>query len=229
MGGIDVVKIGNDWDELLKEEFKKEYYLKLRNFLAYEYQHTTIYPDMYDIFNALKYTPYHKVKLVILGQDPYHGQGQAHGLCFSVKKGVTPPPSLQNIFQELHDDVGCKIPSSGELIAWTTQGVLLLNTVLTVRKGQANSHAGKGWERLTDEILNLLDKKEEPVVFLLWGKHAKGKQELLKNTKHLVLTSSHPSPYSVEYGFKGCHHFSKANAFLQRQGCTPIDWNLCND
>lgn len=221
-----MVHIGNDWDTLLKDEFQKEYYLQLRKFLAYEYKHTTVYPDMYDLFNALRYTAYQDVKVVILGQDPYHGPGQAHGLCFSVKKGVTPPPSLLNIFQELQEDVGCCIPNHGELTNWCKQGVLLLNTVLTVRRGQANSHAGKGWEILTDEIIRLLDQKPEPMVFLLWGKNAKAKQALLNNPKHLVLTSSHPSPYSVDYGFHGCRHFSKTNTFLQEHGLPPIDWQL---
>lgn len=221
-----MVHIGNDWDTLLKDEFQKEYYLQLRKFLAYEYKHTSVYPDMYDLFNALRYTAYQDVKVVILGQDPYHGPGQAHGLCFSVKKGVTPPPSLLNIFQELQEDVGCCIPNHGELTNWCKQGVLLLNTVLTVRRGQANSHAGKGWEILTDEIIRLLDQKPEPMVFLLWGKNAKAKQALLNNPKHLVLTSSHPSPYSVDYGFHGCRHFSKTNTFLQEHGLPPIDWQL---
>lgn len=221
-----MVHIGNDWDTLLKDEFQKEYYLQLRKFLAYEYKHTSVYPDMYDLFNALRYTAYQDVKVVILGQDPYHGPGQAHGLCFSVKKGVIPPPSLLNIFQELQEDVGCCIPNHGELTNWCKQGVLLLNTVLTVRRGQANSHAGKGWEILTDEIIRLLDQKPEPMVFLLWGKNAKAKQALLNNPKHLVLTSSHPSPYSVDYGFHGCRHFSKTNTFLQEHGLPPIDWQL---
>lgn len=221
-----MVHIGNDWDELLKEEFQKDYYLKLRQFLAYEYKHATIYPDMYDIFNALKYTPFHKVKVVLLGQDPYHGKGQAHGLCFSVQKGVTPPPSLQNIYQELHRDVNFQIPAHGNLIPWTQQGVLLLNTVLTVRANQPNSHAHKGWEMLTDRIISLLDQKEEPLVFLLWGKNAKSKQSLLQNPNHLILSTSHPSPYSVHYGFEGCAHFSKTNAFLQAHNIAPIDWQL---
>lgn len=221
-----MVHIGNDWDVLLKDEFQKDYYLQLRKFLAYEYKHTTVYPDMYDLFNALRYSAYQDVKVVILGQDPYHGPGQAHGLCFSVKKGVTPPPSLLNIFQELQEDVGCRIPNHGELTSWCKQGVLLLNTVLSVRRGQANSHAGKGWEILTDEIIRLLDQKPEPMVFLLWGKNAKAKQALLKNPKHLVLTSSHPSPYSVDYGFHGCRHFSKTNTFLQEHSLPPIDWQL---
>ncbi len=221
-----MVHIGNDWDDLLKEEFEKEYYLKLRQFLAYEYKHTIVYPDMYDIFNALKYTPFHKVKVVLLGQDPYHGKGQAHGLCFSVQKGVTPPPSLQNIYQELHRDVNFRIPAHGNLIPWTKQGVLLLNTVLTVRANQPNSHAHKGWEILTDRIISLLDQKEEPLVFLLWGKNAKSKQSLLQNPNHLILSTSHPSPYSVHYGFEGCAHFSKTNAFLQAHHMAPIDWQL---
>lgn len=223
---IHMVQIGNDWDELLKEEFQKDYYQKLRVFLAREYKTQTVYPDMYDIFNALRYTAYQDVKVVILGQDPYHGPGQAHGLCFSVKKGVTPPPSLVNIYQELHDDVGCTIPTHGELTKWTKQGVLLLNTVLTVRRGQANSHQGKGWEILTDEIIRKLDNRKKPIVFLLWGRNAKEKASLIQNPSHLILSCSHPSPYSVHYGFFGCRHFSKANAFLTAHGQTPIDWQI---
>lgn len=221
-----MVSIGNDWDNLLKDEFTKDYYLKLRQFLALEYQTKTIYPNMYDIFNALKYTPYDKVKAVILGQDPYHGKGQAHGLCFSVQKGVTPPPSLKNIFAELQEDLGCSIPDHGNLSALAKQGVLMLNTVLTVREGSPNSHRGKGWEILSDRIISLLDQKEEPLVFLLWGKNAKEKMSLLQNPNHLVLTSSHPSPYSVNYGFKGCRHFSQTNEYLQQHGVSPIDWQL---
>lgn len=221
-----MVQIGNDWDQILKGEFEKDYYLKLRNFIAHEYKTQTVYPDMYDIFNALKYTAYQDVKVVILGQDPYHGPKQAHGLCFSVKKGITPPPSLQNIFQELKSDVGCRIPTHGELTKWTKQGVLLLNTVLTVRRGQANSHANKGWEILTDEIIRKLDERPQPIVFLLWGKNAKAKAALIHNPAHLILSCSHPSPYSAEYGFFGCRHFSKVNQFLIEQGKAPIDWQI---
>lgn len=221
-----MVNIGNDWDTILKDEFKKEYYLKLRNYIAYEYKTQTVYPDMYDIFNALKYTAYQDVKVVILGQDPYHGAGQAHGLCFSVKKGITPPPSLENIYRELHEDVGFRIPSHGELTKWTKEGVLLLNTVLTVRAHQANSHAGKGWEILTDEIIRRLNERDKPIVFMLWGRNAKTKKALITNPKHLILETSHPSPYSADYGFFGCRHFSKANTFLMQHQIEPIDWQI---
>lgn len=221
-----MVHIGNSWDVLLKDEFQKEYYQKLRTFLAKEYKTQTIYPDMYDIFNALKYTPYENVHVVILGQDPYHGPMQAHGLCFSVKKGVAPPPSLQNIFLEIHNDVGCSIPHHGELTQWTKQGVLLLNTVLTVRKGQANSHANKGWEILTDNIISLLNSRKEPIVFLLWGRHAQSKATLITNPHHLILKCSHPSPFSADYGFFGCRHFSKTNEFLKEHNLPPIDWQI---
>ena len=168
-----MVHIGNSWDTILQDEFKKDYYLKLREFLKYEYSHYHVYPNMYDIFNALKYTDYNDVRAVILGQDPYHGPGQAHGLCFSVKKGVVPPPSLKNIFKELYEDLGVVPPQSGELIPWTKQGVLLLNTVLTVRQGQANSHKGKGWEQLTDSIIKKLNEREKPIAFILWGGNAR--------------------------------------------------------
>lgn len=221
-----MVNIGNDWDALLKDEFKKEYYLKLRNFIAHEYKTQTVYPDMYDIFNALKYTAYKDVKVVILGQDPYHGPNQAHGLCFSVKKGITPPPSLINIFKELQDDIGCTITAHGELTKWTKEGVLLLNTVLTVRRGQANSHANRGWEILSDEIILRLNQREQGIVFMLWGKNAKAKSALITNPQHLILSCSHPSPYSADYGFFGCRHFSKANIFLKEHHITPIDWQI---
>ncbi|MGN1133810.1 MAG: uracil-DNA glycosylase, partial [Oscillospiraceae bacterium] len=171
-----MVHIGNSWDSILADEFKKDYYLKLREFLKYEYSHYTIYPDMYDIFNSLKYTAYEDVRAVILGQDPYHEPGQAHGLCFSVKKGVKPPPSLQNIFKEMKSDLGLEPPSSGEFTPWTKQGVLLMNTVLTVRRGQANSHKGKGWEKLTDAVIEKLNQRDKPIAFILWGGNARAKK-----------------------------------------------------
>lgn len=221
-----MVHIGNSWDDLLAEEFKSGYYLRLREILKREYAAGTVYPDMYDIFNALKYTPYEDVRAVILGQDPYHGEGQAHGLCFSVKRGVMPPPSLQNIFKELQNDVGFRIPNNGELTDWTKQGVLLLNTVLTVRAGQANSHRGMGWEQLTDAVIAKLNAREKPMVFMLWGRNAKEKQGLISNPAHLVLTAAHPSPLSAYHGFFGCRHFSRANEFLAYTGQPPIDWSI---
>lgn len=221
-----MVNIGNSWDTILAEEFKSEYYLKLREFLKREYATQTIYPDMYDIFNALKYTAYEDVKVVMIGQDPYHGPGQAHGLCFSVKRGVMPPPSLQNIFKELQNDVGFRIPNNGELTDWTKQGVMLLNTVLTVRAGQANSHKGQGWEQLTDAVISKLNEREKPIVFMLWGRNAKDKQRLITNRAHLVLTAAHPSPLSAYNGFFGCRHFSRANEFLIKTGQQPIDWTI---
>lgn len=221
-----MVNIGNDWDNLLKEEFNKDYYLKLRKFLKEEYYSKTVYPSMYDIFNALKYTPYSKVKAVILGQDPYHGEGQAHGLCFSVKEGVTPPPSLKNIYKELSDDVGFKIPHSGDLTQWAKRGVLLLNTTLTVRAGCPNSHKGKGWEIFTDKIISLINEKETPVVFLLWGGNARSKKGLITNKNHKILESVHPSPLSAYGGFFGCKHFSKTNEFLISKGIEPVNWQI---
>ncbi len=221
-----MVNFGNDWDDLLKGEFDKEYYLRLRAFLKKEYTTQTVYPDMYDIFNAMRYTPYSKVKAVILGQDPYHGPGQAHGLCFSVKKGVQPPPSLLNIFKELHDDLGIDIPPHGELTSWAKNGVLLLNTVLTVRAGLANSHRNMGWEIFTDRVIQLLNEREEPMVFLLWGTPAKQKAKLITNPKHLILQTVHPSPLSAYGGFFGCRHFSKCNEFLEANGETPINWAI---
>ncbi|MHC5252122.1 uracil-DNA glycosylase [Listeria kieliensis] len=223
-----MIQLGNDWDELLKEEFQKPYYLDLREFLKVAYGSKTIFPDMYDIFNALKYTSYQETKVVILGQDPYHGKGQAHGLSFSVQQGVRTPPSLENIYQELQNDLGCFIPNNGYLKPWTDQGVLLLNTVLTVEAGKANSHQNRGWENLTDAIIRLLDKKEGPVVFILWGKNAKQKMELLTNPDHLILTSSHPSPYSANYGFFGSRPFSKTNDYLVQHGEKPVDWQIPN-
>lgn len=221
-----MVNIGNEWGELLAEEFKKDYYLQLRRFLISEYNSRTIYPPMNDIFNALKATSYSNVKAVILGQDPYHGAGQAHGMCFSVKKGTPPPPSLQNIFKEIQSELGLTIPPHGELTAWAQSGVLLLNTVLTVREGLANSHRGHGWEILTDRIIELLNERETPIVFLLWGGNARAKAKLINNPKHLVLQCAHPSPLSAHNGFFGCGHFIKANEFLQSNGIEPINWSI---
>ncbi len=223
-----MVNIGNEWDELLKDEFQKEYYLKLRQILAREYRTQTIYPDMYDIFNALKYTSYSDVKAVILGQDPYHGPGQAHGLCFSVKKGVQPPPSLQNIFKEIQSDLGIAPPNHGELTAWAQRGVLLLNTALTVRAGQANSHKDLGWAIFTDRVIELLNERENPIVFLLWGANARQKTALITNPAHLILSCAHPSPLSAFNGFFGCKHFSKTNEFLTAHGMEEIDWSIPN-
>lgn len=221
-----MVNIGNDWDEILKGEFEKEYYLELRKFLKYEYKTAVVYPSMYDIFNALKYTAYKDVKAVIIGQDPYHGPGQAHGLCFSVKKGVAVPPSLMNIYKELNSDIGFKIPDHGNLQSWAEQGVLLLNAVLTVRAGAANSHKGKGWEIFTDTVIKHLNDKDEPLVFLLWGANAKAKSSMITNPKHLILTAAHPSPLSAYNGFFGCRHFSKTNLFLISNGREKIDWSI---
>lgn len=221
-----MVNLGNEWDDLLADEFKKEYYLNLRKFLISEYNSRTIYPPMDDIFNALKNTSYSDVKAVILGQDPYHGAGQAHGMCFSVKKGTPPPPSLQNIFKEIQTELGFPIPSHGELTAWAKSGVLLLNTVLTVREGMANSHKGKGWEIFTDRVIELLNGRDTPIVFLLWGGNARAKKKLITNPKHLILECAHPSPLSAYNGFFGCGHFVKANEFLISNGIEPINWQI---
>ena len=221
-----MVNIGNEWDGLLAEEFRKDCYLRLREFLKAEYSSRNIFPPMNDIFNALRYTSYSDVRAVILGQDPYHGMGQAHGLCFSVKKGVQPPPSLQNIFKELNADLGIAPPNHGELTEWAKSGVLLLNTALTVREGQANSHRNQGWEILTDRVIELLNQREAPIVFLLWGGNARAKAKLITNKHHLVLQCAHPSPLSAYNGFFGCRHFSKCNDFLVAHGMTPIDWRL---
>lgn len=219
-------KFENDWKELLAPEFEKEYYKKLRAFLAGEYRTRTVYPDMYEIFSTLQATPYHEVKAVILGQDPYHGEGQAHGFSFSVKPGVEVPPSLQNIYKELQSDLGCTIPETGYLKKWADQGVLMLNAVLTVRAGLANSHAGMGWEIFTDRIIGLLNEREDPVVFLLWGRQARAKKALITDPRHLVLEAAHPSPLSAYHGFFGCRHFSKTNEFLIKNGKEPIDWQI---
>lgn len=218
----------NDWHDLLDDEFKKDYYLKLRGFLAHEYRTRTIYPDMYDIFNALHYTGYRDVKAVILGQDPYHGPNQAHGLSFSVKPGVPIPPSLMNIYKELKDDLGCYIPNNGYLKKWADQGVMLLNTVLTVRAGQANSHRNMGWEQFTDRVIQLLNDREDPVVFILWGSNAQSKLSLITQPKHHIIKSSHPSPFSVHRGFFGNRPFSRTNDFLAAIGKDPIDWQIEN-
>ncbi|GAB6108050.1 uracil-DNA glycosylase [Fusibacter bizertensis] len=216
----------NDWHEILSSEFEKEYYQNLRKFLIKEYKTKTIYPDKNDIFNAFHYTSYADLKVVLIGQDPYHGPGQAHGLSFSVKPGVPAPPSLVNIFKELHDDVAIPIPSHGYLKAWADKGVLLLNTVLTVRAGEANSHRQMGWETFTDEAIKRINLKEEPVVFWLWGKPAQAKEVLITNKNHLILKAPHPSPLSVYRGFYGSKPFSRTNAFLISKGKAPIDWTL---
>ena len=224
-----MVHIGNDWDERLAGEFEKEYYLALRQFLIEEYRRYQVYPGMYDIFNALKYTSFADTKVVILGQDPYHGPGQAHGLCFSVKKGVEPPPSLQNIFKELMEDVGIPQPPHGELTCWAREGVLLLNTVLTVRQGQPASHKGMGWEIFTDAVIKKLNEREKPMVFILWGANAKAKEVLLTNNRHLILTGSHPSPLAAHTGFFGGQYFSRANRFLELENQEPINWASVSD
>ena len=223
-----MVSFGNDWDEVLRGEFEKEYYIKLRQFLKEEYATHKIHPDMYDIFNALKWTSYKDTKAVILGQDPYHEPGQAHGLAFSVKKGIAIPPSLRNIYKELNTSLGCYIPNNGYLEKWAKQGVLLLNTALTVQKDNANSHSGKGWEILTDSIIKKVNQKSQPVVFMLWGNNAKSKAWFVDQSKHLVLTSVHPSPLSASRGFFGCNHFKLANEFLVNNGLKEIDWQIEN-
>ncbi|MBE6536528.1 MAG: uracil-DNA glycosylase [Ruminococcaceae bacterium] len=220
-----MVSLGNDWDEILKDEFEKDYYLNLREFLKAEYSTRKIYPPMHDIYNALRYTSYKDTRVVILGQDPYHGEGQAHGLCFSVKPGVKFPPSLQNIFKELNAEYGMPTPPTGELSGWAKQGVLLLNTTLTVREGQPQSHKGRGWEILTDRIIEILNEKEEPIVFILWGGNARAKKAFIKNQKHLVLECAHPSPLSAYAGFFGCNHFILANKFLSENGLNTIDFS----
>ena len=224
-----MVHLGNDWDEILKGEFESPYYLQIRQFLKSEYFSRTIYPPMHDIFNALKYTPYESTKVVILGQDPYHEPGQAHGLSFSVKKGVKIPPSLVNIYKELHDDIGMEIPCHGELTSWAKQGVLLLNATLTVRQAQANSHQKIGWATFTDNVIKHLNNSTRPIVFLLWGSNARSKKAYITNKNHLVLESVHPSPLSAYNGFFGCKHFSKANSFLEKTGQAPINWNSVNE
>ena len=220
-----MIKITEEWDAILKEEFASESYLRLREFLKREYSSRTIYPSMFDIFNSMKKTAFKDVKAVILGQDPYHEKGQAMGLSFSVPAGVEKPPSLVNIFKELHSETGMEIPASGDLTGWANQGVLLLNAVLTVREHAANSHKGKGWEEFTDSIIKKISEGRENVVFLLWGGNARSKKPLIDGTKHLILECAHPSPLSAYNGFFGCGHFIKANEYLIKHGKTPIEWS----
>lgn len=218
----------NDWKDYLNCEFQKQYYINLRKFLVTEYNSKIVYPDMYDIFNALHFTPYEKVKVVIIGQDPYHGPNQAHGLSFSVNPGVKTPPSLVNIYKELSTDLGCYIPNNGYLKKWADQGVLLLNTVLTVRVGEANSHKGIGWEHFTNKVIETLNNKANPVVFILWGNNAISKASLITNPKHFIIKSVHPSPLSASRGFLGSKPFSKTNKFLTSTNQQPIDWQIEN-
>ncbi len=214
----------NDWKEALEIEFEKPYYKELRQFLLQEYKTQQVFPPMHDIFNALHYTPLSQVKVMILGQDPYHDVNQAHGLCFSVLPGQQPPPSLQNIYKELQEDLGCPIPNHGYLKKWADQGVLLLNTVLTVRAHQANSHQNKGWEQFTDAVIETVNRQQRPVVYLLWGKPAQSKRPMLTNPSHLILQAPHPSPLSAYRGFFGSRPFSRANDFLEKNGVGSIDW-----
>ena len=218
--------ISNDWLPVFQGEFRKPYYKQLYQTVMKEYNTRKIYPAPDDIFNAFQLTPFHKVKAVILGQDPYHGEGQAHGLCFSVKPDVEIPPSLVNIYQELHDDCGCYIPDNGYLTKWAEQGVLLLNTVLTVRAHQANSHRGIGWEEFTDAAIRRLNEEDRPIVFILWGAPAQRKEKMLTNPQHLILKAPHPSPLSAYRGFFGSRPFSQTNRFLEAHGIDPIDWQI---
>lgn len=220
--------ISNDWLEAIDSEFHKPYYKELYGFVKDEYSKTVVYPPSEDIFNALHLTPLKDVKVLILGQDPYHGENQAHGLSFSVRPGVDIPPSLQNIYKELNSDLGCTIPNNGYLEKWAKQGVLLLNTVLTVRAHQANSHQGKGWEHFTDAIIQKVNEQDRPVVYMLWGNPAQRKIPMLTNPNHLILKAPHPSPLSAYRGFFGCRHFSQANAFLEQHGIAPVDWQIEN-
>lgn len=220
--------IENDWLEPLKVEFKKPYYRKLYETVKMEYETKQIFPSADDIFNAFAYTPLSEVKVVILGQDPYHNFDQAHGLCFSVKPGIKAPPSLENIYKELANDLGCYIPNNGYLVKWAKQGVMLLNTVLTVRAHAANSHHGIGWEEFTDAVIEILNKQDRPMVFILWGRPAQSKKRMLNNPKHLILEAPHPSPLSASRGFFGSRPFSKTNEFLKEHGLSPIDWQIEN-
>ena len=223
-----MVNLGNDWDELLIEEFEKDYYLNLRKFLIEEYKTRQIFPNMHNIYEALKHTSYKDTKVLILGQDPYHGDNQAHGLAFSVQPQVKTPPSLLNMYKELKDDLGCFIPNNGYLMPWADQGVLLLNTALTVRAHEANSHKNKGWEIFTDRVISILSEREDPVIFVLWGSNARKKVELIDTSKHYILEAPHPSPLSASKGFFGCKHFSKINEILKKLGKEPINWQIEN-
>ncbi|MBQ8726777.1 MAG: uracil-DNA glycosylase [Clostridia bacterium] len=221
-----MINLGNDWDDVIKDLFESEKYLAIRKFLIKEYSEREIYPSMYDLFNAFKKTPYKSVKAVILGQDPYHEPGQAHGLCFSVKDGVKLPPSLVNIYKEFKTDLGITQPNSGDLTKWAEEGVLLLNTTLSVRRGQANSHKDCGWTWFTDEVIKRLSDRQEPMAFILWGANARSKKAFIDKSKHLIIESAHPSPLSAYNGFFGSKPFSKTNDFLKAHGKTPIDWDL---
>lgn len=220
--------ITNDWRPALQDEFKKPYYAELYKKVLEEYKETQIFPPSDDIFNAFHFTPLSEVKVVIIGQDPYHNVGQAHGLCFSVKPDVDIPPSLVNIYKELHDDVGCYIPDNGYLEKWAKQGVLMLNSVLTVRAHQANSHQGLGWEKFTDAVIRAVNEQDRPIVYMLWGRPAQNKAKSVNNPKHLLLKAPHPSPLSAHRGFFGCKHFSQANEYLKKNGLEPIDWQIEN-
>lgn len=218
--------ISNDWKDVLIDEFKKEYFLNLFSFLDEEYESKKIYPPRNEIFAALELSSYENTKVVILGQDPYHGQGQAHGLCFSVKPGIEPPPSLKNMYKELYDDLGVVSPNHGYLVDWARQGILMLNTTLTVEEGKPNSHSKKGWTIFTDKIIEKLNEREKPVIFILWGNNARDKLSLITGKQHYVLSAAHPSPLSASRGFFGCRHFSKINNILENTGQTTIDWQL---
>lgn len=220
--------IGNDWDDILKDEFKKDYFNSLRDFLKDEYRHHTVYPAKENILEALKHTPYKDTKVVILGQDPYHGEGQAHGLAFSVQPGTRIPPSLLNMYKEIKNEYGYDIPNNGYLMPWADQGVLLLNNVLTVRGGEANSHKNRGWEKFTDKIIEDLNRREDPVIFVLWGNNAKEKEKLITGGQHYILKSAHPSPLSANRGFFGNDHFKKINEILKSLGKKEIEWKIPN-
>ena len=223
------MKIGNSWDILLEEEFSKDYYKDLQDFLADEYDNHIIHPSRDEIFSALSHTSYEDTRVVIFGQDPYHGENQAHGMAFSVKVGVDIPPSLRNMYKELKEELGCYIPNHGCLEKWAKQGVLLLNSALTVRDGEANSHKGKGWEKVTDKITTILNNRREPVIFILWGNDARKKEELITNPQHIILSAAHPSPLSASRGFFGCGHFKKVNNILTALNRQPIDWQIESD